>query len=145
MLSTRIIGAASRDPPAINILRGGIWNRTHGTLKNLPGIYLSIFTNNIWSYLLCMAPRNSIMLYPCRRTPSVINQYTQLTPIDCASSPNHDVVVAAINRLFFVNFPLWNSQEGFLFSFPVLLLLLALKPFVAAAHRHPSKRANESK
>ena len=26
-------------------------NRTYGTHKNLPGIYLPVFTDNIWSYL----------------------------------------------------------------------------------------------
>ena len=31
------------------LLRGTIVNRTKGTDKNLPGIYLTIFTNNIWS------------------------------------------------------------------------------------------------
>ena len=34
------------------LLRGTIVNRTYGTRKNLPGIYLPIFTNNIWSYLM---------------------------------------------------------------------------------------------
>ena len=32
--------------------RGNIVNRTYGIHKNLPGIYLPIFTNNIWCYLL---------------------------------------------------------------------------------------------
>ena len=36
----------------IYLLRGTIVNRTYGAHKALPGIYLSIFTNNIWSYLL---------------------------------------------------------------------------------------------
>ena len=35
------------------ILRDAIVNRTYGRPKNLPGIYLAIFTNTIWSYLLC--------------------------------------------------------------------------------------------
>ena len=34
------------------LLRGAIVNRTYGIHKNLPGIHLPIFTNNIWSYLL---------------------------------------------------------------------------------------------
>ena len=33
------------------IIRGTILNRTYGTHKNLY-IYIAIFTNNIWSYLL---------------------------------------------------------------------------------------------
>ena len=28
-------------------------NRTYGTHKNLPGTDFAIFTENIWSYLLC--------------------------------------------------------------------------------------------
>ena len=32
------------------ILRGGIVNRTYGLHKNLPGIYLTVITNDIWSY-----------------------------------------------------------------------------------------------
>ena len=35
-----------------DLLRGTIENRTYGTHKNLPGIYLPIFTRNIWSQLL---------------------------------------------------------------------------------------------
>ena len=31
------------------LLRGTILNGTYGTHKKLPGIYLAIFTNNIWS------------------------------------------------------------------------------------------------
>ena len=38
------------------LLRGTIVNKTYGTHKNLPGTYLPIFTNNIWSYFT-MAPR----------------------------------------------------------------------------------------
>ena len=34
------------------LLRGTVVNRTYGTHKNLPGMYLPIFTNNIRSYLL---------------------------------------------------------------------------------------------
>ena len=36
------------------LLRGGILNRTYydGLHKNLPGIYLAIFTSNVRSYLL---------------------------------------------------------------------------------------------
>ena len=34
------------------ILRGTIVNRTYGIHKNLLGIYLAIFTDNIWSYWL---------------------------------------------------------------------------------------------
>ena len=34
------------------LLRGTIVNRTYGIDKNLPGINLTIFTNNIWSYQL---------------------------------------------------------------------------------------------
>ena len=33
-------------------------NRTDGLPKNLPGIYLPIFINNIWSYT--MVPRNGL-------------------------------------------------------------------------------------
>ena len=32
------------------LLRGAIVNGTYGIHKNLPGIYLTIFTNNFWSY-----------------------------------------------------------------------------------------------
>ena len=32
------------------LLRGTIVSRTYGTHKKLPGIYLTIFTNNFWSY-----------------------------------------------------------------------------------------------
>ena len=39
-------------PCTFILLRGAILNRTYGTYKNLPGIYLAICTNNIWSYLL---------------------------------------------------------------------------------------------
>ena len=35
------------------LLRGTILNKTYGTHKILPGIYFAIFTNYIWSYLLC--------------------------------------------------------------------------------------------
>ena len=31
------------------LVRGTILNGTYGTHKKLPGIYLAIFTNNIWS------------------------------------------------------------------------------------------------
>ena len=34
------------------VLRGTILNTTYDTHKKLPGIYLAIFTNNIWFYLL---------------------------------------------------------------------------------------------
>ena len=34
------------------LLRGTTLNRTYGTHKNLPGISVAVFTNNIWSYLL---------------------------------------------------------------------------------------------
>ena len=34
------------------LLRGTIVNGTYGMHKNLPGMYLTMFTNNIWSYLL---------------------------------------------------------------------------------------------
>ena len=37
------------------MLRGAIVNRTYGTQKNLPGIYVPVFTSNIWSYLLWSA------------------------------------------------------------------------------------------
>ena len=35
------------------LLRGTILNRTYGTRKNYILRYFYIFTNNIWSYLLC--------------------------------------------------------------------------------------------
>ena len=38
--------------------RGTIVNRTYGTLKNLPGIYLPMFTNNSWSYLFTWVLRD---------------------------------------------------------------------------------------
>ena len=34
----------------LRLSRGIIVNRTYGIHKNLPGTYLTIFTNNIWSY-----------------------------------------------------------------------------------------------
>ena len=37
-------------PPIL--LRGAIVNRTYGKHKNLPGIYLPVYTHNIWSFLL---------------------------------------------------------------------------------------------
>ena len=53
----------------VEIWRGTIVNRTYGTHKNLPGTYLPIFTNSIWSYLLwspvivyipgCIVPGNN--------------------------------------------------------------------------------------
>ena len=42
---------STRRHPA-QLLRGTIVSRTYGTHKNLPGIYLPFFTNNIWPYSL---------------------------------------------------------------------------------------------
>ena len=41
---------SSRQRTLITLLRGTIVDRTYGIHKNLPGIYFTIFTNNIWAY-----------------------------------------------------------------------------------------------
>ena len=43
---------------ALAILRGTTVNRTYDTHKNLPGIYVPIFTDNIWSYLIWLTAVN---------------------------------------------------------------------------------------
>ena len=42
--------AAKQKTRPTKLLRGTIVNGTYGVRKNLPGIYLPIFTNNIWYY-----------------------------------------------------------------------------------------------
>ena len=50
---TRVGMSAERDRNITSrLLRGGIVNRTYGTHKNLPGIYLPTFTHNIWPHSL---------------------------------------------------------------------------------------------
>ena len=39
-----------QDAQVRRVLRGTIVNRTYGIHINLPGTYLTIFTNNIWSF-----------------------------------------------------------------------------------------------
>ena len=50
-----IVGSPRPSP----LSRGTVVNRTYGTHKNLY-IYLIIFTNNMWSYLLSPPPCNTI-------------------------------------------------------------------------------------
>ena len=59
----RGISACAFSPDlSYNYYCGGLYlvSRTYGIHKNLPGIYLVVFTNDIWSYLLC-PPANSRM------------------------------------------------------------------------------------
>ena len=49
------------------VLRGAIVDRTYGRHKNLPGTYLPIFANKIWSYLL-LSP---IILVQHRLSPDI--------------------------------------------------------------------------
>ena len=55
IVSVRWFQARGREgragPLCLLLLRRTIVNRTYGTHKTLPGIYLPIFTSNIWSYL----------------------------------------------------------------------------------------------
>ena len=50
VLDLRVIVGGLSLIPRTHLSRGAIVNRTNGTHKNLPGIHLTIFTNNIWSY-----------------------------------------------------------------------------------------------
>ena len=56
-----------RPPHKQFLLRGSVLHRTYGTHKNIPGIYLSILTNNIWFYLLW----SPVIVYS-RPTPHVL-------------------------------------------------------------------------